>query len=167
MAKSKYVNIDLAKLKYLIQVEGYEHKDIYTYLGISHDTFYTWIKKYPDFAEAVKLDKSLLLQELKDTLIKRAKGYFIEESVTETITNSKGETTTKVKNVKKWIQTDTALVFALANLDPDNWRRTDKNEIVENIIKGIEAIDISKADLQKKIKKLRAQNEKEVEEAQT
>jgi len=132
MAKSIYNDIvDLKKIKYLRQVEGYNDKQLIEYLGIHKDTFYKWIKRHTDFAEALKIDRKQQATELVETLFKKAKGFWIEEVTTE-ITERGSEKVKHIKKVKKWVQSDTALIFALSNLDPLNWKRQDKNVVAKN-----------------------------------
>lgn len=126
MAKSKYVNIDLKKISYLIEVQGYNHKQLIKYLGISKDTFYKWIKKHADFSDTLKKSKMHLIEDVKNKLIERARGIEYEE-VTQEIKIIDGKEYKTIKKIKKFIPpSDTAIIFTLANLDPKNWKRQDK-----------------------------------------
>ena len=71
----------------------------------------------------MKNDKKLI-KKLRESLVKRALGYEVEETkdVVSKITGC-------VETLKstKWIQSDSALIFLLCNLDEDiNWKRTDE-----------------------------------------
>jgi transposase-like protein len=142
LAKSKYIDIDLKKISYLIEVQGYNHKQLIEYLGISRETFYNWIKKHTDFSDTIKKSKTHLVEEVKNKLIERARGIEYEE-VTQEIKIVDGKEYKTVKKVKRFIPpSDTAIIFALANLDPKNWKRSDK--VVEDKVTGNEDIKHTK-----------------------
>lgn len=46
--------------------------------GISHDTFYAWIKKKPEFSEKVKLAKMAYSRYLPDTLHEKAREKMVD-----------------------------------------------------------------------------------------
>jgi len=50
-------------------------KEIYARLRISHDTFYTWLKKFPELAEALEAAKEKPIREVEAAFFKRALGY--------------------------------------------------------------------------------------------
>ena len=102
MAKSKYVNIDLKKISYLIEVQGYNHKQLIEYLGIHADTFYSWIKKHTEFSDTIKKSRTHLAEEIKNKLIERARGIEYEE-VTQEIKIVDGKEYKTVKKVKRFI----------------------------------------------------------------
>ena len=122
MAKSKYVDVDLKKISYLVEVQGYNHKQLIEYLGISKNTFYKWLEKYSDFSDTIKKSKIHLVEEVKNNLIKKTEGFYVTEWK-EVIVDGR---IVKVETQKYIPPSDTAIIFALANLDPKNWKRADK-----------------------------------------
>jgi len=113
--KTKYYDIvNLDEIRNLRQVHGYNDKQIIAHLGIHKDTFYKYIKRHPDFADALKIDKKKRVAELVQTLFMKAKGFEHEEVTTEVKVVNEKETKS-IKKVKRWIHSDTALIFALVN----------------------------------------------------
>lgn len=98
---------------------GLANKQIADNIGISEETFYQWVKKYTEFAEAIKKGKEVIVCELENALIKRAKGYDVEEIV---YLPERGGGVTERRNTKHIPPDTTALIFALKNMDSANWR---------------------------------------------
>lgn len=101
-------------------------------LGISVASFENYKKEYPDLIAALQNGKDILVDELKDSLRRKAKGFFFTETKRTYIVvkNSDGEEETigeiKVEETRKYAVPDTgAIHLLLKNLDP-NWRNDDK-----------------------------------------
>ncbi len=120
---AKYSDIDLDKISYLIEVEGYNNKQLIEYLGIHKDTFYKWKKTKPDFSDTLKKSKVKLVSKIKDSLTKKTEGFYVTEW--KEVIDRDGQIV-KVETQKYIPPSDTAIIFALANLDPKNWKRSDK-----------------------------------------
>ena len=119
-------------------------------MGISKTTFYDWMNKYPAMSDSVKKGKEPVDFEVENALLKRARGYEIEETNTFITINSKGEKVQKVTKTKKHIAPDaTAAIFWLKNRRPDKWRKTNP------AFEGKAEIEISK--LRAEIKKIEAE----------
>ncbi len=104
--------------------DGLTNNQIAEKIGISKQTFYDWLKKYPDLSDSLKKGKEIVDRQVENALLKRALGYDYEEK-TE-ITDDKGKKTLKV--ITKHVVGDTtAQIFWLKNRKPDKWR--DKQEI--------------------------------------
>jgi hypothetical protein len=134
----------MAKLKYdkdfPIRAEGLARqgmidKQIYKALGISHETFYRYLKIYPEFSEALKKGKSPVDTEVENALLKRALGYEYEETMIEYKPpeggkDEKDKTAKPVaikKTMKQVIPDVTAQIYWLKNRRPDKWR--DRHEM--------------------------------------
>lgn len=122
MAKGKYGEW-LTKDK-LATVErwkrhGLANKQIADNIGISEETFYQWVKKYSEFAEAIKKGKEVIVCELENALIKRAKGYEVTES--NSFYDRDGNEI-KRESIRHVPPDTTALIFALKNMDAEHWR---------------------------------------------
>ena len=93
-------------------------------LGITYESFRKYIKQYPELEKAVKNGKRDLIIELKDGLIKKAKGYTAEE------VREKYEHGNLVEKVvtKKHIPPDIgAINLLLKNLDKKRWANDPQN----------------------------------------
>jgi len=129
MAKSKYDANTFPLLAECYARDGLIDVDIAKKLGISHETYYTYKKKYPEFFDAIKRGKKPVDYEVVNSLLKRALGYSFQEKTTELEIDSNGvPKPAKIKTVEKHIPGDvTAMIFWLKNRKPDKWR--DKQEI--------------------------------------
>lgn len=134
--------IEIAKGKYhiwlqednLIRVEswarmGLTNEQIAKNIGINADTFYTWLKKYPEISESIKKGKAPIDFEVENTLFKRAIGYEYEE-VETIIEEIDGKQRKRIKKIKKVALPETsAMIFWLKNRKPEQWRKL--NPVVE------------------------------------
>jgi transposase-like protein len=125
--------------------DGLTDEQIAEKMGISHDTFYKYKKRYPEFSEALKKGKQVVDREVENKLLKRALGYEYEEVKKELVDGEMRVTEIKTKEVKP---DTTAQIFWLKNRKPDTWRDT----------KNIEAnIDDKRKDMTEDEKKERLQ----------
>lgn len=97
-------------------------RQIASKLGVSHQSFISYKKQYPELAEAVVKGQQDLRDELYDTLKRKAKGYsYIETKIIEDDKNGK-----RIETYEKYAQPDTgAIHLLLKNIDPD-WHNDDK-----------------------------------------
>ena len=128
--KNKYeshVEPHLDKIEKWVQLISEE--EIANKLGVSYSAFQHYKSEYPALAEALKNGKQNLILDLKDSLKKKAKGFYYEETTIREVTTGKPgrEITTKVKDVKrKYAPPDTgAIHLLLKNLDPE-WKNDDQ-----------------------------------------
>lgn len=131
---AKYSKAVVERICSLIQADGYTIPEICQQVGISESTYHEWKASKPEFSEAIKKAKSAFLEllsvEAKKSLMKKVKGYEVEETKTVYVDsgrkNEDGKSIPKVKEqtkVMKHIQPDTAaIIFTLTNTDPDNWK---------------------------------------------
>lgn len=128
MSKTKYKADTFPQLAYQYAREGYLSKEIAAKLGISEQSLYVYVKRYPEFAEAIKRGKAPVDVEVEQTLLKRAKGYtHTEEEVEYGPGGNVIRTKTKTVHVKP---DTTAMIFWLKNRRPDRWR--DKQDIAHS-----------------------------------
>lgn len=124
----------------LIKTDSYTVAEICEQVSINQDTYYDWLKNKPEFSDAIKKAKGefddFLISEAKKSLVKKIRGYSVQEKKTVTAdtgkTTDEGKPIVKVKEhsvVEKHIQPDTAaIIFTLCNRDSDNWKnRQDTN----------------------------------------
>lgn len=116
-------------------------------VGISKETFYTWINDKPDFSDSLKKARKefreTIVQTLEQSLWKRAAGYEVEEVKNEYRTLKDGsKVLVKSSKTTKHFPPDTgALIFALTNLDPENWKNKQDNRL--SVDEGISGFKIS------------------------
>jgi hypothetical protein len=110
--------------------EGENEYNIANKLGICESTWHEYKIKYMELMESIKHGKQNLLLTLRKSLYKKAKGFEYVESRREVKKGIGGYK--KVSRVKKYIVPDTqALIFALTNLDPENWKRIEKDSDID------------------------------------
>lgn len=98
-------------------------------LGISVCSFEKYKKTYPELVEVLQSGKELLIEELKDTLKMKAKGFHYEETKTTIKMDGNGIPVKIIEKYKKYSAPDTgAIHLLLKNLD-ENWRNDDKATI--------------------------------------
>ena len=116
-------------------------------VGISKETFYTWINDKPDFSDSLKKARKefreTIVQTLEQSLWKRAAGYEVEEVKNEYRTLKDGsKVLVKSSKITKHFPPDTgALIFALTNLDLENWKNRQDNRL--SVDDGISGFKIS------------------------
>lgn len=136
----KYNTKIVERICLLIKTDSYTVAEICEQVSINQDTYYEWLKNKPEFSDAIKKAKGefddFLLVECRKSLVKKIRGYTIQEKKTVTAdtgkVNEEGKPIVKVKEhsvTDKHFQPDTAaIIFTLCNRDPDNWKnRQDTN----------------------------------------
>lgn len=125
MAKGKYQ--EWLEQDNLIKLEawarnGLTDEQIASNIGINVATLYTWKKKYGEINEALKRGKEVVDIEVENSLLKAAKGYFVDEEKTY-ISEVNGVVTKRKEITKKYIAPNTtAQIFWLKNRKPIEWR---------------------------------------------
>lgn len=128
--KSKYETFVKPYLKDIqVWTESLTDEQIAEKLKVSRRSFAKYKKEYPDLAQAIEDGKKKLVKTLKDTLKKKAKGFYYEEVKTVKIHNpdpdAENEWIERIEINRKYAQPDTgAAHLLLKNLDPD-WRNDD------------------------------------------
>lgn len=90
-------------------------------LDIAKDTFYEYIKKYPEFSDAIKKSKIEFVNELKGNLAEIARRHTLKTTKTY-IKDEGGKKVKTVEITKKEVDADPAAIqILLKNLDRDNW----------------------------------------------
>jgi transcriptional regulator with XRE-family HTH domain len=100
--------------------EGLIDSEIAKRLGISLATLYNYKNKYPRFAESLKNAKAEADYVVKESLYKKATGYFYDE--VEEIYDESGALI-KTKRTRKHIPANEKAILAwLQNREPEEWR---------------------------------------------
>ena len=97
-------------------------------LGISVGSFENYKRQYPELREVLKSAKQKLVSDLKNSLKKKAKGFYYEETKTS-IREVNGKKVSTVEKYKKYAPPDVgAIHLLLKNLDPE-WKNDDQTTI--------------------------------------
>lgn len=107
--------------------------------GISKETYYRWLKENKDFSNAVKKAQAEfqdwqmngILEDARKSLKTLICGQEYEEIKTEYENDKSGNPRIKKQTrvTKKILPNPTAVIFALCNRDPDNW----KNRVAQDV----------------------------------
>lgn len=137
-AKGKYNNVvdTIIELK---ETTDNNARDICKAVGIDECTYYEWLKTKPEFSKAIKEADQKRLNTMaavaRQALFKKVSGYEVEEVTTEYIPGEGGKPSIKIqKKTKKHISaSDTLIMYALNNTDPDNFKH---KEHIDHTSKG-------------------------------
>ena len=122
MAKSKWPQVQ-GNLHHVLKWarDGLLEQQIAKNLGISVSCLEKYKIEHVELKEALKNGKKVLVVEIENALIKKAKGYEYEEKKVYT-KNEDGVTTTYTEITKKHQPPDTAAaIFILKNKDSENY----------------------------------------------
>lgn len=90
-------------------------------LGIGHNTFNEYKKRYPELRDAIKKGKEVIITEIENALVKRALGYDYEEVKTY-IKEENGKKVTYTEKTLRHLPPDTAAcAILLKNKAPDRY----------------------------------------------
>lgn len=107
---------------------GATDKEMAKEMGIAKSTLNRWKKEHPEFAEALRENKSFVDSLVEDSLLKRAVGFEYEETEITATPQGSGKDKDKqskgrVKRVKRLVIPDvTAQIYWLNNRQPGRWR---------------------------------------------
>ena len=134
--------------------DGMSQKDAAAKAGVSVSQLHEWRNKHPEFAEsfkkALKEARAKIVPELERALYKRALGYEYEERKVETFPDGNERVTITRKQMAPEVG---ALVFALCNLAPGDWRNKIENQ-VSGDLKTTVKVEVEDKETQKEIDKL-------------
>jgi len=129
---SKYSKKRVDKICQLIESDDFIIAEICKQVGISVATFFYWKETYPEFLECIKKAEEnrleLFRQSARSGLLTLLRGKEFEEVITayvESKPDKEGNSKPKIKSqrkIKKFILPNpTSVIFALKNLDGDNF----------------------------------------------
>lgn len=103
--------------------QGLTEQQIAYKLGVGETTLRDYKKLYPQLLRALKSGRMELIEDLEETLYNKALGNIRTTKTRKIVEEYKGVKKTKVETYEEEHAPDTgALVFALKNLDPNNWQ---------------------------------------------
>ena len=123
--QGKYNGVESDKIAEKAAESGATEDGIGAALGVSRRTVHRWKEAHESFAEAVKRGKGVTDSVVQSMLYKRAVGYEVTETKTESFRDEKtGKITgTRITKTVKQIVPDTvAQIFWLKNRKRDEWR---------------------------------------------
>lgn len=119
----------------LLRQDTYNVTELTRIVGADRTMYYDWLKNDPEFAKGVEEAKeefrAAMTAEAKNSLRKLIQGYTAEETTIVTIPSKTkkdpaGNPLPEIKEqktIRKPIPPNTgAVIFALTNVDPDNWK---------------------------------------------
>lgn len=129
--KSKYDPLTTPSLAEKYAKEILTDAQIAAKLGISHETFCQWKKKYIEFSEAIKRGKAVSNVALVNAMKKSAEGYFVEEEETVVSLDKNKQPKGYSKVVKKRYipPSTTTQIFLAKNRMPEDFRDVNKHEV--------------------------------------
>ena len=131
---TKYNKKIAEKICSLIATDTYTVAEVCRMVKIHPDTYYTWIKEFSEFSDAIKKAEAermaFFVAEAKKSLLRKIQGYTVQEKHITTVGSGKydvnGKEIPRIKEQKivdKHYQPDTAaIIFTLTNGEP-NWKR--------------------------------------------
>ena len=138
MGRKPRMNKKMIKKAYEFARQGLTNKDIANNLGVSEGYFYEYLKKYPEFYEAIQKGKEEAIALVEDALFKRATGYNIEEEKIYISKTKDGKETVRKEKIKKHVAPDTtAMIFYLKNRAPEKWNDKRQLDITQYEVKPI------------------------------
>lgn len=132
---------------YLDKIEQYKRdgrtdKKIAELLGIGYSTLIENRRKFPQLAEALKIGRVNLVEDIEKSLFQLAKGGFTSKTVTRKYIEVDGIITGGIEiteTVKEHTPLMSAVAFSLKNLASDKWKdKTEhniNNEEMSNAVK--------------------------------
>ena len=138
---SKYSIKLVDKICSLIKKDSYTIEEVCSLSGITKETYYTWLKTHPDFSDAVARAREdysqLLVKEAKNSLMKKIRGYTVQETRSVMVDSGKqgpdGKPLPKIKEtivIEKSIPPDIqTIIFVLTNKAPDEYKIRQSTEV--------------------------------------
>ena len=110
-------------------MDGKTNEEMCLLLGISPDSWYTYMKQYNQLNDIVTAGKSVIDNRVENAVLKTALGFEYEEIKTIIEEDRNGKKRTRIEKTKKYMPPNpTAQAFWLKNRKKDEWG--DRKEIV-------------------------------------
>lgn len=123
--------------------QGRSAKDTCRRVNIAEDTFYTWMKEHPEFAERVKAarkvyddwERNELVKDCKLSLKELIRGAEVTDTQTEYEPGKDGEPRIRrqITKTRRQAPNATAIIFALSNRDPEHWQNKYTQELTGKV----------------------------------
>lgn len=156
--KSKYFTHVEPNLDRIVKLrrQGYHEDQIAKTLGVGVSTFTRYKSDYEALRGALKKGKEVLIEDLEDTLYRKALGKIKITETKKYIKKTKNGEETRIEETVKELPPDTgAIIFSLKNLAPDRWKDLHESTGFKELEKAMEnfgSISDQLSELQKKNK---------------
>ena len=94
-------------------------------LGVSVASFENYKNRYPELRKVLQSGKRALIEDLKSSLKKKAKGFFYEETKTS-IRQEGGRKVEVIEKYKRYAPPDTGAIHLLLKNFDETWRNDDR-----------------------------------------
>lgn len=119
-----HIKPHLDEIKDLVRIMN--EADIADKFGIAISSWENYKRDHSEFREALLGGREILIEELRDTMKMKARGYYYDETKTKTRITDDGQEITYKETYHKYAQPDTgAIHLLLKNLDK-SWRNDDQ-----------------------------------------
>jgi len=174
MPRKPIYNKTFPKKVYDLALKGLFDYQIWDALGISHDTFYKYMKRYPAFAEAYKKGadegREIHAQQVVNAMLKNACGYKVQEvhrtfkkivpSPEQAVNDQDAGFLMETKIVDKEFRPDpTSGIFLLCNWKANQYKRSHTVEVQQKVITGLKLIKQQKTKEQLQLDKVILQDQ--------
>lgn len=113
---------------------GATRHQIINELGITKNTLYTWMHRYPDFARAIRAGDDICDNLVELSLYEKAVGYTWSETVRNKVFNEQGEEVEEVTEIEKQLPPDnSAMIFWLKNRRSHKWKDRHEVTVTQNV----------------------------------
>ena len=136
-APPKYVTSYPSKA-YKLALLGCTIKEMGEIFGVTEETMFQWMEKYPKLSESIKAGRSDADANVADRLYQKAMGYSHDSEEIKVVSDGMGIGSSVVRvPVKKHYPPDsTAAIFWLKNRQPAKWREKQEIEHSGNGLAG-------------------------------
>ena len=154
---------NIPKIRQLVR-DGYTEEQCAKAIGVGPTTFIKWKPTIPELVKALKESKQVLIEELEDTMYRKALGKCKIKTTKKYIEDVNGVQKTRIEETTQDVAPDTTLlIFSLKNLTADTGKWQDRRDI-NNFNDLQKAIENSSAIFDKMEKALNSEETGESEE---
>lgn len=145
--KKRFTKADIPDLAEKFEAwgrEGLIDSEIAKRLGISLSSLYNYKNEFPELAEALHKAKAEADYLVKESLFKKANGFYYYEE--EEIFDDMGALI-RTKRMKKFIAPDTkAMQIWLQNREPEEWREKKELQVEQDLVIDVNLIGLDDED---------------------
>jgi DNA-binding XRE family transcriptional regulator len=116
---NKYKPEFVEQAKKVMAEFGATHSELASFFGVGRQSIVNWMKKYPEFEEAVRAGAAVADAKVERSLFRRATGFVRK---TQRPFLAKDGTAVAVDYEEEVPPSEVACIFWLKNRDPDGWR---------------------------------------------
>lgn len=99
--------------------QNLSEEQVARYIGVCPTTWISYKKQYPEFNELIREARVVLIKDLRNLLIQRAKGFKYEDI--KQIEDEKGNIIKRERIIKSALPDVASINLLLKNIDKENW----------------------------------------------